>query len=126
MWEARPQWAPGELTYSFQALLLAEGLFFCLDLLEASIGALCVDLNSGDSLMSFIQCHFWEGMCNQAEEYHLGVTYRLQAGNLFQGPPVPSSVPTVAWAAPSSSSLTPHPLHSHCHFNDEEIEAHKY
>lgn len=47
--------------------------FLCLALLEANNLALNVDLNSENSLMSFIQSHLWKGTYKQAEEYNLGV-----------------------------------------------------
>ena len=76
------------------------------------MGALHMNLNPGDSLISVIQCHLWEGMCKQAE-YCLGVTCGVcsfSGRKLFQGPHSPGFVPTVAPAALSSGSLRHHVL----------------
>lgn len=80
-----------------------------------------MNLNSGDSLVSLILCHFYEGMCQQAK-YCLGATCGLCS---FSGRKSRASF-TRLWPHYGPSSLTPCPLHSHCHFTDEEIKTQKH
>lgn len=70
----------------------------CLALLEANNLALNVDLNSENSLMSFIQSHLWKGTCKQAEKYNLGIIYGVccfSGRTLFPSPPALSFVPNM-------------------------------
>lgn len=93
------------------------------------MGALHMNLNPENSLISFIQCHLWEGMCKQAE-YCLVGTCGVCSFSGRKSFPRASFTWLCAHCGPSSPELwqpqTPCPLHSHCHFSDEEIKAQKH
>lgn len=96
--------------FKFCFLLGAYFFFFlCLALLEANNLALNVDLNSENSLMSFIQSHLWKGTYKQAEEYNLGVINGVCcfSGRKFFPSPAPGFVPNMYHTARSPGLTNP-------------------